>query len=34
MEDSFTGIFGLVNGEYLDGADWTPPAGFESIQIW
>ena len=25
---NFTGIYGLVNGQYVDGSGWTPPSNF------
>ncbi|MBR5336653.1 MAG: response regulator [Lachnospiraceae bacterium] len=28
-DDNFTGIYGLLNGTYLDGAGWVPPNDFD-----
>ena len=28
FDENFTGIYGYVMGEYLDGVGWEPPAGF------
>lgn len=28
FDENFTGIYGYVMGEYLDGVDWEPPAGY------
>ena len=30
IESNNTGIYGYVNGEYLDSSGWTPPAGYDS----
>ena len=32
FDDNFTGIYGYVMGEYLDGAGWEPPAGYNPIE--
>ena len=29
FDENFTGIYGLLNGEYIDGAGWVPPVGYE-----
>ena len=29
FDENFTGIYGYLDGEYIDGADWTPPADFK-----
>lgn len=28
VDDNFTGIYGWINGEYLDGIGWTPEEGY------
>ena len=28
MDENFTGIYGWIGGEYLDGVGWEPPAGY------
>nr|MCR5802444.1 hypothetical protein [Lachnospiraceae bacterium] len=32
FDDSYTGIYGYINGEYLDGVGWEPPAGYEPTE--
>ncbi len=32
FDENFTGIYGYVLGEYLDGVGWTPPEGFDPLQ--
>ena len=32
FDENFTGIYGYVLGEYLDGVGWEPPEGFEPKQ--
>ena len=32
FDENFTGIYGYVLGEYLDGVGWEPPEGFEPRQ--
>ena len=29
FDANFTGIYGLVDGEYLDGTEWEPPEGYD-----
>ena len=29
FDENFTGIYGYINGEYLDGAEWVPPEGYD-----
>lgn len=29
FDENFTGIYGYINGQYLDGAGWVPPDGFD-----
>ncbi len=28
IDPNFTGVYGYINGEYLDGTDWTPEDGY------
>lgn len=28
IDENFTGIYGYINGEYLDGVNWVPPVGY------
>lgn len=28
VDENFTGVYGYINGEYLDGIGWEPPAGY------
>lgn len=32
FDSNFTGIYGNIRGEYLDGSDWTPPADFNPTE--
>ena len=32
FDENFTGIYGYVMGEYLDGVGWEPPAGFNPVE--
>ncbi|MBR5359803.1 MAG: hypothetical protein IK123_02835, partial [Lachnospiraceae bacterium] len=32
FDENFTGIYGYMNGEYLDGAGWVPPEGYEPTE--
>ena len=35
VDENFTGIYGYINGEYLDGIGWVPPADYEPTErIW
>lgn len=29
VDENFTGIYGYINGEYLDGSGWVPPSDYE-----
>ncbi|MBQ9566443.1 MAG: HD domain-containing protein, partial [Lachnospiraceae bacterium] len=29
FDENFTGIYGLLNGKYIDGSGWVPPVGYE-----
>ncbi len=32
FDENFTGIYGYINGEYMDGAGWVPPEGYEPAE--
>ena len=32
FDENYTGIYGYVNGDYLDGAGWTPPDGYDPTE--
>ncbi len=32
LDENFTGLYGYVRGEYLDGTDWVPPEGYEPAE--
>ena len=32
IESNNTGIYGYINGEYLDSSGWTPPKDFNSLE--
>ncbi|MBQ9437955.1 MAG: response regulator [Lachnospiraceae bacterium] len=32
FDENYTGIYGYIMGEYLDGVGWTPPAGFDPMK--
>ncbi len=32
FDENFTGLYGYVNGEYMDGSGWTPPEGYDARQ--
>jgi len=32
IDENFTGIYGYINGEYLDGVGWDPPADYDPKQ--
>lgn len=35
VDENFTGIYGYINGEYLDGIGWVPPKDYEPTQrVW
>ena len=29
FDESYTGIYGVINGNYIDGVGWTPPDGYD-----
>lgn len=32
FDENYTGIYGVVSGEYLDGAGWEPPEGYNPVE--
>lgn len=32
VDENFTGIYGYINGEYLDGIGWVPPQGYAATE--
>ena len=32
FDENFTGIYGVIEGTYLDGLDWEPPEGYDPVQ--
>lgn len=35
VDANFTGIYGYINGEYIDGSGWIPPEGYEPKErVW
>ncbi len=32
FDENFTGLYAYVNGEYLDGLEWTPPEGYDPAE--
>lgn len=35
IDENFTGVYGWINGEYLDGTDWTPDADYiPTKRVW
>ncbi len=32
FDENFTGIYGYIRGEYLDGLDWEAPEGYDPVQ--
>ena len=35
FDDSYTGIYGVIHGEYVDGVGWTPPDDYDpTIRDW
>ena len=32
FDENFTGIYAYVNGEYLDGLEWVPPADYNPVE--
>ena len=32
VNENFTGIYGYIKGEYLDGLNWEPPAGYDPVK--
>ena len=31
FDENFTGIYALINGEYMDGSGWVPPEGYDPV---
>ena len=31
FDENYTGLYGYINGEYLDGAGWVPPEGYDPV---
>lgn len=35
IDENFTGVYGWINGEYLDGTDWVPPGDYVPTErVW
>lgn len=35
IDENFTGIYGYIKGEYVDGMNWEPPVGYEPTErVW
>ena len=35
FDESYTGIYGYINGEYVDGVGWTPPEDYDpTVRDW
>ncbi len=35
IDENFTGVYGFINGEYLDGTDWVPEASYNPKErVW
>ena len=32
FDENFTGIYGFIMGEYLDGLNWVPPEGYDPVK--
>ena len=32
FDENFTGLYGFINGEYIDGSGWTPPEGYAATE--
>ena len=32
FDDNYTGFYGFIKGEYLDGLHWQPPEGYDPVQ--
>ena len=32
FDENYTGIYGYIMGEYLDGLNWVPPEGYDPVQ--
>ena len=32
VDENFTGVYGYINGEYLDGIGWVPPKDYEPTE--
>ena len=30
FDENFTGLYGYINGEYIDGSGWVPPEGYDA----
>ena len=31
FDENYSGLYGYIGGEYLNGMDWTPPAGYDPL---
>ena len=35
FDDTYTGLYGVINGEYVDGVGWTPPDDYDpTVRDW
>ncbi|MBR1736935.1 MAG: cache domain-containing protein [Firmicutes bacterium] len=32
IDENFTGVYGYIDGEYIDGSDWVPPSDYEPTE--
>lgn len=32
IDENFSGAYGYISGQYVDGSDWTPPAGYVATE--
>lgn len=32
FDENFTGLYGCINGEYIDGSGWVPPEGYDPTE--
>lgn len=32
IDENFSGVYGYISGQYVDGSDWTPPAGYVATE--
>ncbi|MBQ1294480.1 MAG: hypothetical protein IIY21_10600, partial [Clostridiales bacterium] len=32
FDDSYTGYYGVINGEYVDGVGWVPPENYDATE--